>query len=94
MNITQKPVRVGEGTVTIALCPVCGQPIEGTVTAEVHLDPLSIVPGLQSDLDEVQSFSLRARVKATTRLRNLRVQHDCSPTDVSHHQRTDAVEEE
>lgn len=70
--INGKAVRVEEATIVLATCPVCHKTIDGTAEVAVHLGGLTI-GGVAAD-----GYSVDAQITATTRLRALRVRHDCT----------------
>jgi hypothetical protein len=67
-----KPVRVMEGEVAVARCPLCTKPIVATVEIEVRLGELEISETVVEETGEVE-----VNVEARPRMRRLRIEHEC-----------------
>lgn len=74
MNPQQKPVRVETATVRVFQCPVCEQEVHGTVEVAIRLGTVTLVPTI-GDGDDT---GLEATATATTEMRGLRVNHQCT----------------
>jgi hypothetical protein len=68
-----KPVRVMEREVTVGKCPLCGKPLLAQVEIEVRLGELEVGKAVDEETGEIT-----ASIDALTRLRKLKIEHECT----------------
>jgi hypothetical protein len=79
MRKDEKPVRVLTQTVPWAECPVCHERIMALVEVAVWLGDLELgEPEITPEAALSETYVMRAHVQQETRIRNVRITHDCS----------------